>query len=439
MSLAERLTGGERPNGNGGARDRVRARLVEELGPRLVDDGIADHVLQDVIRRRLGELLDEDEAPLSRRDKAAIIQEVSEDVLGLGPLDAFLRDPEVTEIMVNNAETIYVERGDKVYWTGAKFFNEEQLRRTIDKILSRVGRRLDDSSPYVEARMPDGSWVNAIMPPLALDGAVLTIRKFSQDLYTAEDLVSFGTLTSTVAQFLDACVQGRMNMLLSGTTETGRTTMLNALASFIPDHERIITVEEAAELRLQQPHVVRLQAKPADVDGKGQVSVRDLARHAMRMRPNRVVLGELRGGEAVEMLRAIHTGLDGWMSTIYANSPLDALGRLEAMVRMAGMEVTPRGIRQQVASGIHLVVHQARMKDGSRRVTHVTEILGMEGDAIRHQDIFVLDFKGFDKQGRFHGELKATGVRPRFLDALRDRAVYLPPALLMQNERGLGW
>ncbi|MDP8955807.1 MAG: CpaF family protein [Actinomycetota bacterium] len=433
------MTGADRPNGNGEARARVRARLVEEFGPKLVDDSVGDNVLQDVIRRRLGELLDEEEAPLSRRDKATIIQEVTDDVLGLGPLDAFLRDPEVTQIMVNNAETIYVERGEKVYWTGAKFFNEEQLRRTIDKIISRVGRRLDESSPYVEARMPDGSWVNAIIPPLALDGAVLTIRKFSQDLYTADDLVSLGTMSSTVVQFLDACVQGRINVIVSGATETGRTTNANAMASFIPDAERIITIEEAAELRLQQPHVVRLQAKPADAEGKGEISVRDLVRQALRMRPARVVLGELRAGEALEMLRAIHTGLDGWITTVYGGSPRDALARLETMVRMAGMDLTQRGVRHQVASGIQLIVHQARMKDGSRRVTHVTEVLGMEGDTIRMEDIFLLDFKGYDKQGRFQGELKPTGARPRFLDTLRDRAIYLPPALLMQSDRGLGW
>ena len=356
----------------------------------------------------------------------------------LGPLDGFLRDPEVTEIMVNNADTIYVERGERVYWTGAKFDSEEQLRRTIDKILSRVGRRLDESSPYAEARMPDGSWVNAIIPPLALDGAVLTIRKFSQDLYTAKDLVSFGTWSSAVAQFLDACVQGRINMLVSGTSESGRTTMLNALASFIPDPERIITVEEAAELRLQQPHVVRLQAKPADAEGNGEVSVRDLVRHALRMRPNRILPGELRGGEATEMLRAIHTGLDGWMTTVYANSPRDALARLETLVRLGGMELAPRAVRQQVATGIQLVVHQARMRDGSRRVIHVAEVLGMEGDAVRLQDLFVLDSKGFDRHGRLQAELKPTGVRPRFLDVLRERANYLPPALLMQDEKGLG-
>ena len=439
MSLAERLTGADRPEGNGEARARVKARLVEEFGPRLVDETIADDVLQDVIRRRLGELLDEEEAPLSRRDKAAIIQQVTDDVLGLGPLDAFLRDPEVTEIMVNNAETIYVERGEKVYWTGAKFFNEEQLRVTIDKILSRVGRRIDEAAPYVEARMPDGSWVSAIVPPLSLDGAVLTIRKSTHEPYSIDNLLSFGTLTAPVAQFLDACVQGRINILVSGTSGTGRTTTLNALASFIPDSERIITIEEAAELRLQQPHVVRLQARPPDLDGNGEISIRDLIRNVLRMRPGRVVVGELAAGEALEVLRSIHTGLDGWISTIYARSGRDALARLESMVRMGGMDLTARVIRQQVASGIQLVVHQARLKDASRRITHVTEVAGMDGDAIRLQDIFVLQVKGYDKQGRLQGELKPTGARPRFLDALRDRAAYLPPALLMPDEKTWGW
>ena len=436
MSLAERLTGSERPESNGNIRARVRARLVEEFGSKLYDQGVSDSVLQDVIRRRLGELLDEEDAALSRRDKAAMIQQVTDDVLGLGPLGALLRDPEVTEIMVNNADTIYVERGDKVFWTGARFLGEEQLRRTIDKILSRVGRRLDESNPYAEARMPDGSWVNAIIPPLAVDGAVLTIRKFSQEPYTTDNLVSFGTLTSAATQFLDACVQARLNILVSGGTEVGKTTTLNVLASFIPDDQRIITIEQAAELRLQQPHVVRLQARPPDADGKGEISVRDLVRNALRMRPTRLVVGEVRGGEALEMAQAIQAGVDGWLSTIYATSPSDALTRLESMVRISGPDLAPGGIREHIVSGIQLIVHQAKMKDGSRRITSVTEVMGMEGEEIVTQDIFALDAEGYDKQGRFRGELKATGVRPRFLETLRDRAVYLPPALLMPKEKG---
>ncbi|HEX8099185.1 MAG TPA: CpaF family protein [Actinomycetota bacterium] len=437
MSLAERLTGSERPESNGNIRARVRARLVKEFGSKLYDQGVSDAVLQDVIRRRLGELLDEEDAALSRRDKAAMIQQVTDDVLGLGPLGALLRDPEVTEIMVNNAETIYVERGDKVFWTGARFLGEEQLRRTIDKILSRVGRRVDESNPYAEARMPDGSWVNAIIPPLAVDGAVLTIRKFSHDPYTTENLVSFGTLTSAVTQFLDACVQARLNILVSGGTEVGKTTTLNVLTSFVPDDERIITVEHAAELRLQQPHVVRLQARAPDADGKGAVSVRDLVRNALRMRPSRVVVGEVAGGEGLEMVQAIQAGVDGWLSSIYATSPRDALSRLESMVRISGPDLAAAGIRDHIASGIQVIIHQAKMKDGSRRVTSVTEVMGTDGQDIVTQEIFALDAEGYDKQGRFRGELKATGVRPRFLDTLRERAVYVPPALL--TAKGNGW
>ncbi len=336
--------------------------------------------------------------------------------------------------MVNNLSTIYVERGGRIYWTGAKFFNEEQLRRVIEKIVGRVGRRIDEASPYVDARLADGSRVNAIIPPLAIDGPVLTIRKFSADPLTAEDLISFGTLSPATAAFLKACVAGRINLLVSGGTGAGKTTTLNVLSSFLPEDERIITIEDAAELRLQQPHVVRLESRPPNIEGKGEVAVRDLVRNALRMRPDRIVVGEVRGGEALDMLQAMNTGHDGSISTIHANSPRDVLSRLETMTMMAGMELTVRAVREQVAAAINLIVHQARLKDGTRRVTQITEVVGMEGEIITLQDVFLFDYKaGIDELGRFLGQLKPTGLRPQFLDRIEDRGVTVPPNLFVPS------
>ena len=430
MSLAERLGKIERPDRAGEIQNRLQARLVESLGPKLYDQTISERDLQDLVNRRLGELLDEERVSLSNLEKAKIIQQIGDAIMGLGPLELFVRDPDVTEIMVNNHETIYVERAGKLYWTGAKFVDEDQLRRTIDKIVARVGRRIDEASPYVDARLPDGSRVNAIIPPIAIDGAALTIRKFSVDPYEAEDLVSFGTLTSPVAQLLGACVRGRLNILVSGGTGAGKTTTLNVLSSFIPDDERIITIEDAAELRLLQPHVVRLEYRPPNIEGRGEVSIRHLVRNALRMRPDRIVVGEVRGSEALDMLQAMNTGHDGSISTIHSNSPRDVLSRLETMSLMAGMELTVRAVREQISSAVDLIIHQARLKDGTRRFTHVTEVVGIEGDVVTLQDIFLFDFKaGLDENGRFKGTLHPTGIRPRFSDKLEDHAIKLPPSL----------
>jgi pilus assembly protein CpaF len=355
----------------------------------------------------------------------------------LGPLEPFVRDPEVTEIMVNGWDTIYVERAGKLYWTGTKFHDEQQLRRTIDKIVAKVGRRVDESSPYVDARLPDGSRVNAIIPPLSLDGPTLTIRKFSADPYQADDLVEFGTMTSPVAKFLESCVRGRINIMVSGGTGAGKTTTLNVLSSFIPDDERILTIEDAAELKLQQPHVVRLEARPPNIEGKGQVSIRDLVRNSLRMRPDRIVVGEVRGAEALDMLQAMNTGHDGSISTVHSNSPRDSLARLETITLMAGMDLSPRSIREQIASAIQLIVHQQRLKDGTRRFTHVTELVGMEGDVITLQDIFTFDFAaGMDDEGRFKGRLKSTGLRPKFVDKLAERGVYIDPEVFALEPKG---
>jgi pilus assembly protein CpaF len=437
MSLAERLAKGQQKDRIAEVRTRVQERLVEVLGPRLYDASMSDTELEGLVHQRLRELLDEEESLLSPQEKLLIVRQIGDSVLGLGPLEPFVKDPEVTEIMVNNWDTIYVERAGKLYWTGVKFHDEGQLRRTIDKIVAKVGRRVDEASPYVDARLPDGSRVNAIIPPLAIDGPALTIRKFAADPYQTEDLVQFGTLSAQTAQFLDACVRGKVNCLVTGGTGAGKTTTLNVLSSYIPDDERIITIEDAAELRLQQPHVVRLEHRPPNIEGKGEVTIRDLVRNALRMRPDRIVVGEVRGGEALDMLQAMNTGHDGSITTIHCNSPRDALSRLETVVLMSGMELGVRAIREQISSALNLIVHQARLKDGSRRVTHITEIVGMEGDVITLQDIFLFDWsEGVDENGRFKGRLKATGLRPTFLDKLQDRGVHVDPAIFAPEARG---
>jgi pilus assembly protein CpaF len=438
MSLADRLAKAQQKDRISDVRGRVQEQLVESLGPRLYDATMSDTELEGLVHQRLRELLDEEEGPLSAQEKLLIVRQIGDSVLGLGPLEPFVRDPEVTEIMVNNWDTIYVERAGKLYWTGTKFHDDQQLRRTIDKIVGKVGRRVDESSPYVDARLPDGSRVNAVIPPLAIDGPALTIRKFAADPYQADDLIEFGTMTSPVAKFLEACVRGRINILVAGGTGAGKTTTLNVVSSFIPDDERILTIEDAAELRLQQPHVVRLESRPPNIEGKGQVSIRDLVRNSLRMRPDRIVVGEVRGAEALDMLQAMNTGHDGSISTIHCNSPRDALSRLETITMMAGMELSNKAIREQIASALQLIVYQARLKDGTRRFTHVTEVAGMEGEVITLQDIFLFDFSpGVDEEGRFRGRLKSTGLRPKFLDKLAERGVYVEPELFALEPKGV--
>ncbi len=437
MSLADRLAKAQQRDRISDVRTRVQERLVEVLGPRLYDSTLSDTELEGLVHQRLRELLDEEESPLSAQEKLLIVRQIGDSVLGLGPLEPYVRDPEVTEIMVNNWDTIYVERAGKLYWTGTKFHDEGQLRRTIDKIVGKVGRRVDEASPYVDARLPDGSRVNAVIPPLAIDGPCLTIRKFAADPYQSDDLVEFGTMTSAVSKFLEACVRGRINIMVSGGTGAGKTSTLNVLSSFIPDDERIVTVEDAAELKLQQPHVVRLESRPPNIEGKGQVTIRDLVRNCLRMRPDRIVVGEVRGAEALDMLQAMNTGHDGSISTIHSNSPRDSLARLETITMMAGMEISSKAIREQVASAIQLIVHQQRLKDGTRRFTHVTELAGMEGETITLQDIFLFDFtEGIDDNGRFKGRLKATGLRPKFLDKLAEQGINVDASLFALEKRG---
>jgi pilus assembly protein CpaF len=438
MSLADRLAKAQQRDRISEVRARVQERLVESLGPRLYDATLSDTELEGLVHQRLRELLDEEEGPLSAQEKLLIVRQIGDSVLGLGPLEPFVRDPEVTEIMVNNWDTIYVERSGKLYWTGTKFHDEQQLRRTIDKIVGKVGRRVDEASPYVDARLPDGSRVNAVIPPLSIDGPALTIRKFAADPYQADDLIEFGTMTSPVAQFLEACVRGRINILVAGGTGAGKTTTLNVISSFIPDDERILTIEDAAELKLQQPHCIRLESRPPNIEGKGQVTIRDLVRNSLRMRPDRIVVGEVRGAEALDMLQAMNTGHDGSISTIHCNSPRDALSRLETITMVAGMELSNKAIREQIASALQLIVYQQRLKDGTRRFTHVTEVAGMEGEVITLQDIFLFDFSaGIDEEGRFRGRLKSTGLRPKFLDKLAERGVYVEPELFGLEQTGV--
>jgi pilus assembly protein CpaF len=436
MSLAERLAKSTQKDRITEVRVRVQDRLVETLGPKLYDASLSDTELEGLVHQRLRELLDEEEAGLSAQEKLLIVRQIGDSVLGLGPLETFIRDPDITEVMVNGYNSIYVERAGKIYWSGAKFHDEGQLRRTIDKIVAKVGRRVDEASPYVDARLPDGSRVNAIIPPLAIDGPCLTIRKFSADPYRAEDLISFGTITKETVEMLDACVRGRLNILVSGGTGAGKTTTLNVLSSFLPDDERIVTIEDSAELRLQQPHIVRLESRPSNIEGRGEVTIRDLVRNALRMRPDRIVVGEVRGAEALDMMQAMNTGHDGSISTVHSNAPRDALSRVETMMLMSGMELGIRAIREQISSALNLIVHQARMKDGVRRITHVTEVVGMEGDIITLQDLFLFDYNaGIDDEGKFRGELKATGIRPRFVDRLAERGVRIPAEIFAPGGR----
>ncbi len=420
----------------GEVKGRVHQALIETLGPRLYDPHLPEAELAAQVRQTLQQTIDAEQTPLSHADRTRIAQEVSDEILGHGPLEPLLRDPDITEIMVNGAEYIWVERGGKIYPVDTRFSNEAHLRRVIDKIVGRVGRRVDEASPLVDARLPDGSRVNAVISPIALDGAQLTIRKFSQDPFTDADLIAFGTITPTVRDFLKACVLGRRNIIISGGTGSGKTTTLNVISSFLPEDERIITIEDAAELQLHQEHVLRLESRPANIEGRGQIAIRDLVRNSLRMRPDRIVVGEVRDGAALDMLQAMNTGHDGSITTVHANSPRDSLSRLETMVLMGGVELPVRAIREQVAGALDLIVQQARLKDGSRRIVAITEVVGMEGETITLQDLFTFDWHaGRDENGRFRGTLISTGLRPKFLEDLNDLGVEVSPSLFINGVR----
>jgi pilus assembly protein CpaF len=447
MSLYQRLNDGSE-GGEGAAlsgvanrdpglheiRHRVHSALIEELGPVLYDKRMSEEELRQRVQTALQNALAQERSPLSASDKAQLIQDVSDDILGYGPIDKLLRDNDVSEVMVNGPEQIYAERSGQLGIEDVEFIDEEHLRRIIDKIVAQVGRRIDESSPLCDARLPDGSRVNAVISPLAVGGPFLTIRKFAADPLRIDDLIRFGTVSVAAARFLQACIVGKLNVVVSGGTGTGKTTALNVLSSFIPSDERIITVEDAKELQLHQEHVLSLETRPPNVEGKGEITIRDLVKNTLRMRPDRIVVGECRSGEALDMLQAMNTGHDGSLTTLHANTPRDAMSRMETLVLMAGYDLPVRAIREQIASAVDMVVQLQRLRDGSRRVTHISEVAGMEGDIITLQDVFLLDMgAGVDEHGRFLGELKATGVRPKFAEKLADHGIRLGPEVFAPN------
>ncbi|HTI28788.1 MAG TPA: CpaF family protein [Methylomirabilota bacterium] len=406
------------------AKYRVQNRLINELDPKL------DLSNQVEVRRQIEELFgkvaDEEGLALTRAERVRMLEQITDEILGLGPLEPLLRDETITEVMVNGPQQVYIEREGRLEMTNVTFQNDEHVMKIIQRIIAPIGRRIDESSPMVDARLADGSRVNAIIPPLSLVGPVLTIRKFAATPFTVEDLIRFGTATPDMFEFLEACVKARLNIFVSGGTGSGKTTMLNILSSFIPDDERIVTIEDAAELQLRQEHVVTLEARPSNIEGKGAVPIRELVRNALRMRPDRIVVGECRSAEALDMLQAMNTGHDGSMSTGHANTPRDMLSRLETMVLMAGMDLPLKAIREQIASAVDLIVHQNRLKDGTRKIVNITEVQGMEGDVIVMQDIFIFEQTAV-VEGKIEGRLRPTGIRPKFVEKFEVAGIHLPP------------
>lgn len=405
-------------------KSRIQRKMLEQFG----NDQDVDKLVYEIDPIAI-EIVKKEPEKYKAINVRKVIQELINDVTGYGPINPLLLDSDVTEVMVNGYDSVYVEKRGKLELTDIKFSDNDQVMQVIDKIVSPLGRRIDESSPMVDARLPDGSRVNAIIPPLSLNGPVLTVRKFSKEPYTIGDLIKFNTLNSEMAIFLNACVRARLNIFISGGTGSGKTTTLNVLSSFVPNDERIITIEDAAELQLNQEHVVSLEARPANIEGKGAIPIRDLVVNSLRMRPDRIIVGECRGGEALDMLQAMNTGHDGSLATGHANSPRDMIARLETMVLMAGVELPVKAIRQQIVSAIDLIVQQARFKDGTRRIINITEVQNMEGDVVVLQDIFTFKQKGIEKDGRIIGDLVATGIRPKFYDKFQAYGISVPSSV----------
>jgi pilus assembly protein CpaF len=411
---------------------RVQNKLLAEIDPSM------DVTRTDEVRRTIQNLFEqilvEENIVLSRPERARLFEQIAAEILGFGPLQTLLEDDSITEIMVNGPKNIYIERKGKIHRVPITFESNEHVMRVIDRIVAPLGRRIDESSPYVDARLPDGSRVNAVIPPISLVGPVLTIRKFSKNPITVDQMIQFGSITPEAVQFLKACVEARLNVIISGGTGSGKTTLLNVLSGFIPSDERIITIENAAELQLRQEHVVTLESRPPNIEGRGEITIRDLVINSLRMRPERIIVGECRGGETLDMLQAMNTGHDGSMTTAHANTPRDALSRIETMCLMAGMDLPVRAIREQVASAVDVICQQERMRDGTRKVTTITEVSGMEGDVITMTDIFVFEQTGTEN-GRIVGRMRPTGLRPKFMDKIEAAGIHLPPSIFGIGER----
>jgi len=414
-------------------KNRVQNKLVATLSPSTDPSQVEQvrHTIQELFEQ----ILEEENIILSRPERARMFEQIAAEILGLGPLQVLLEDESITEIMVNGAKNIYVERKGRIYRAPITFENNEHVMRIIERIVAPLGRRIDESSPYVDARLRDGSRVNAVIPPISLVGPVITIRKFAKKPITVQQMIDYGTVTPEVVQFLEACVKSRLNIVISGGTGSGKTTLLNVLSGFIPSDERILTIENAAELQLRQEHVVTLESRPPNIEGRGEITIRDLVVNALRMRPDRIVVGEIRDAAALDMLQAMNTGHDGSMTTAHSNSPRDTLSRLETMTLMAGMELPVRAIREQISSAIDLVVHQERMRDGTRKIVYVSEVTGMEGEVITLTDLFFFEQTGIGKDGKIEGRLRASGLRPKFMEKIEAAGIHLPPTVFGIGER----